>query len=77
MTVKVPRSDLFGWFRAQLSFQRLVLEIVGSTTVTEESGLEGQVATQNPESGEVPIGSSIQVTIGTLGPEGTTPPPAP
>jgi serine/threonine-protein kinase len=55
----------------------LVLEIIGSTQVEEGSSLDGNIATQIPESGEVPLGSAIQVTIGTLGPGGTTPPPSP
>ncbi len=55
----------------------LVLEIIGSTTVEEGSPLDGNIATQDPVSGDVPIGSSVKVTIGTLGPPGTTPPPSP
>ena len=56
----------------------LVLEIVGSTTVEEGSPLEGNVATQDPIDGEeLPVGSSVQVTIGTVGPGGTVPPPSP
>ncbi len=56
----------------------LVLEIVGSTNVEEGSPLDGRIATQEPAVDELlPVGSSVQVTIGTLGPGGTVPPPSP
>ena len=55
----------------------LFLEIVGSTNVEEGSVLEGKIATQDPFEGELVVGSSVRVTIGTVGPGGSTPPPSP
>jgi beta-lactam-binding protein with PASTA domain len=50
----------------------LNLAVIGETE-TEDPGLVGSVATQDPSAGTVlPEGSSVQVTIGKLPPPTTT-----
>ena len=78
---RVPVPDLIGLSidEADDALQELglVLEIVGSTNVEEGNPLDGKITTQLPTDGLVPVGSPVRVTIGTLDPGGTQPPPEP